>query len=315
MEKVSAGCPFGHSALRMVEPIDAGLLIKAYRRVHGIDVSADLADAADLAYWQCNTCGLGLFLPPRPASTRVYVELSRAPWYYMAEKEEYRLAARRVASSSDVLEVGCGKGAFASYLRDVRYVGLETNAEAVAAGRAAGLDLRRDTVEDFSTRHGGQFDVVCAFQVLEHIVDPAAFLRACVACLRPGGLLMMGVPNAGAFMGLQPDELLNMPPHHLSWWQGDVFRALAPGLGLDVVAIEEERLASVHHGNYVKTVAVRAVMRRLGIEKMFLFEGRRYVAVMKVVDMVRRFMLVAFGNGDPRLMPPGHSLVAILRKQ
>src|SRR5437667_328207 len=45
----------------------------------------------------------------------------------------------------------------------------------------------------------GQFDVVSAFHVLEHVPDPVTLVRRMLDWLAPGGLLIIEVPNAGGF--------------------------------------------------------------------------------------------------------------------
>lgn len=99
-----------------------------------------------------------------------------------------------------VLEVGCGTGTVLSSLRRAGYetVGVEMHAE--LARRAAAenpgssiysLDVR-DPPEEFLRED--PFDVVGAFDVIEHLAEPEAALRACASLLRPGGLLVGTVP-------------------------------------------------------------------------------------------------------------------------
>lgn len=98
---------------------------------------------------------------------------------------------------ADVLEIGCGLGAFGVRLADrYNYVGVEPDsaAYAVAARRAAALgrgEIRNIPVEDLDSE---QFDVVCAFEVLEHIEDDAAAVKDWATRLRPGGHLLLSVP-------------------------------------------------------------------------------------------------------------------------
>ena len=72
-----------------------------------------------------------------------------------------------------------------------------------------------------------RFDVVCAFQVLEHVADPLAFIAEAKARLNPGGLLFIGVPNRESYVGRLRDFPLDMPPHHVMRWSRRALAALA----------------------------------------------------------------------------------------
>jgi SAM-dependent methyltransferase len=98
---------------------------------------------------------------------------------------------------TDVLEVGCGRGAFAARLAvGYHYLGVEPDSEscAIAAGRVAavGHGEVRDVAAETLT--GQQFDLVCAFEVLEHLEDDVKAVAQWAALLRPGGWLLLSVP-------------------------------------------------------------------------------------------------------------------------
>ena len=98
---------------------------------------------------------------------------------------------------SDVLEIGCGQGAVGARLAQrYRYLGVEPDQAswAVASQRisAAGRgEVRNIAVEDLGD---DQFDLICAFEVLEHIEDDAAALKEWTGRLRPHGWLLLSVP-------------------------------------------------------------------------------------------------------------------------
>jgi SAM-dependent methyltransferase len=101
------------------------------------------------------------------------------------------------AEADTALEIGCGRGAFGVRLAQLyQYLGIEPDAAscAVAQGRvrAAGRGEVRNISSD--ALDGQQFDLVCAFEVLEHIQDDRAALAAWMRLVRPGGWLLLSVP-------------------------------------------------------------------------------------------------------------------------
>jgi SAM-dependent methyltransferase len=101
---------------------------------------------------------------------------------------------------SRVLEVGCGQGAVAVRLAQRHdYTGVELDGASVEVARErmadAGLRGRfvHGMVEELDGEDTG-FDLVCAFEVLEHIEDDLAAATHWVSRLRPGGRLLLSVP-------------------------------------------------------------------------------------------------------------------------
>lgn len=105
-----------------------------------------------------------------------------------------------------VLEVGAGRGAMGWRLaqRCRSYVGLEPDpaSYAVARERLAGVpgaEVRNGDVGALAP--GEVFDLVCAFEVLEHVPDDVGELRRWAAHLRPPGWLLLSVPAHQARFG------------------------------------------------------------------------------------------------------------------
>ena len=100
-----------------------------------------------------------------------------------------RWAAQACGDGARVLNVGAGEdvsGALRPLLRrGVHLVGVDPD-EAIERNRSL-AERHRMELEEFSTAHEGEFDLVLSVYVLEHVADPAGFTAACARVLRPGG--------------------------------------------------------------------------------------------------------------------------------
>lgn len=105
-----------------------------------------------------------------------------------------------VGYNKEVLDVGCATGYLARALvaRGCRVSGVELDAEAAEDARPV---LERVVVGDLSALDlvaefgAGTFDVLVFGDVLEHLTDPLTVLRRAVPLLRPGGSVVVSVPN------------------------------------------------------------------------------------------------------------------------
>jgi 2-polyprenyl-6-hydroxyphenyl methylase/3-demethylubiquinone-9 3-methyltransferase len=105
-------------------------------------------------------------------------------------------------ASLRILDVGCGAGILAEPLARMgaAVTGIDPSPELIAAARlhaaesGLAIDYRAATAEDLAAS-GAQYDVVTALEVVEHVTDVPAFVAACAALVKPGGMLVTSTIN------------------------------------------------------------------------------------------------------------------------
>lgn len=189
---------------------------------------------------ECTRCRL-IRLDPQPSPADLAHFYPRHYWFNAANEDRVsplaelyrRLVIRDHVSFVDravrsatvpagqkamVLDVGCGGGLLLHYLqrRGHRVTGLDYSIDAAAiAWRTNGVPafcgmLTQPPLADES------FDAVTMFHVLEHLYDPAGYLRTAHRLLRPDGRLVIQVPNASCWQFILLGEHwngLDIPRH------------------------------------------------------------------------------------------------------
>ncbi|MEW6442566.1 MAG: class I SAM-dependent methyltransferase [bacterium] len=166
---------------------------------------------------RCNDCEL-VYLSPRPEKNEM------GKYYPPGYQQEIRklidrlrgdpilrrglemLARRRLPPRKPpgrVLEVGCSFGDYLGYLRrngwDVE--GIELDPDASRYAREADLAVHEGDAERIlPTLPSGRFDVVALWHLIEHLYDPLAALQEIGRVLKPGGLLLMELPNFASLL-------------------------------------------------------------------------------------------------------------------
>jgi len=149
-----------------------------------------------------------------------------------------RLVRSEVARASGgsavrMLELGCGTGVLLRALTDVpdlSLVGSEVYLRGLRSARARGGPIEFIQLDATRIPFQAEFDIVGAFDVIEHIEDDAAVLRGIGGALKPGGRLLLTVPQH-PFLWSRLDELV----HHKRRYtrKGLVRRVQEAGLRVD----------------------------------------------------------------------------------
>ena len=149
-----------------------------------------------------------------------------------------------------LLDLGCGIGLFVAFAQSQGWdaVGVEPSVWAAEEGRRRfGIAIHTGALED-APFPPESFDVVHANHVLEHVTDPVGTLRTAARLLRPGGRVVMEVPQelevplaeaiVGALRGERPEP---MGPYHVFFFSRRGLRIAAERAGLDVERIQNLR--------------------------------------------------------------------------
>lgn len=132
--------------------------------------------------------------------------------------------ARVPLAGKKVIDIGCGGGILAESMArkgaDVTGIDLSDKALKVADLHSleSGVQVRYELIaaEDMAVREAGQYDVVTCMEMLEHVPDPGAIVRAAATLVKPGGQVFFSTlnrnPKAYLFAILGAEYLLRLLP-------------------------------------------------------------------------------------------------------
>lgn len=180
---------------------------------------------------RCGGCGLGWLDPmPGKALLRSFYpedyygapghkfEALIEPVVRLVGARHARFLSRGLDPGARILDVGCGRGV---HLRGLLDAGLEIHGFEISEEAVRGLDPRVRTRVAPDLREAGypsaHFDEVILWHVLEHAADPLGLLDEIHRVLRPGGRLVVAVPNFGSLQArfAGPAWFHLDPPRHL----------------------------------------------------------------------------------------------------
>jgi SAM-dependent methyltransferase len=217
--------------------------------------------------WRCRACGTavtagapepdlhdaGAFRAGRPRLHRLALPALRA-----LDAQRLRLLAELAQPGARVLDAGAGQGRFVAVARAAGFdaFGIEPARRGVERAAVIGVPVLAVDIESVSLE-SASLDAVTLWHVLEHLQDPGAALARIAGWLRPGGGLLIGVPNlasAQARLGRDRWFHLDVPRHRTHFTSAGLARLLEAG-GFEVVAIRHRLLEHNPYGMWQSGVS------------------------------------------------------------
>jgi 2-polyprenyl-3-methyl-5-hydroxy-6-metoxy-1,4-benzoquinol methylase len=256
--------PLTNKEALLIETINIDMLKNDYSENFDIDISPFLEGIDNIYIFKCQQTGYRFYYPFNIAGdSDFYKKLQSFDWYYMPWKWENQMSLKYFKKDDKILEVGSGGLGFIKKIKDFGFdiIGLELNEESIKKGKEIGVDILNQTVQDHANSNKEKYNVVCSYQVLEHISDVSSFIKAQVDCLKVGGKLIVCVPNNDSFIKLTSGGLLNKPPHHMGLWNKNSLSKISSIFGLKVDKVIFEPLQDYHVNWFVASTKSQIIFK------------------------------------------------------
>ena len=205
----------------------------------------------------------------------------------------------------DLLDAGCGTGNFllAAQATGFQVCGTELDPGAIRFIQTSlGIEeVFPLTITGFAAANPARkFSVVTSFEVLEHQVDPIAFLRAIRSCLAPRGYFALSVPNRNRW--LTGPDVLDYPPNHFLRWNESALRNALQRFGLQIISVRQQPVDFSYAVSMIN-VALRSGLTKkvTGSEDVFFLDvmqmdAAKAAAVIQAAPSARQRLMATLGK-------------------
>jgi 2-polyprenyl-3-methyl-5-hydroxy-6-metoxy-1,4-benzoquinol methylase len=216
-----------------------------------------LTEKDGFSFKKCDKCQT-VFISPRPEPEALdwwyghseHIKHSQEILRKTADKRQMiyddridKLFSRTHNSVKSVLEIGCGTGNFLKLIKtrkpELKVTGVDLSPEAVELAKEKGIDCFNVSAEAFAKENSGSYDLILAFEVLEHVFDPFSLIRALVRLLEKKGTICMTMPNYLSYDFLHLGDVYKnfFGPDHLNYYNQFSIKTLLEQGGCDHIEI------------------------------------------------------------------------------
>jgi len=253
-------------------------------RAFGDGYSGIMAEGGSYGVQFCEACGLGKTVPFLDESEfkKIYSSTYRnedSKRFFGPIESLVRVlrvqrckTIERLAQKGRILDVGCGRGDFLLLMKERGWIptGLELDERVERHGKSIGMDLRAGSLDSikFPDSH---FDAITFWHVFEHMRNPEWVLKECKRILKPGGVLLISVPNIASlqarFSGKHWFHL--DPPFHLYHYSLNNIKSLMESVSFKILKVKHFSLEYNPYG------FIQSIFNSLGFRSNLFYDFLR----------------------------------------
>lgn len=233
--------------------------------------------------WQfvsCKECGF-VYVNPRLSEEDTALIYKESSWFegkrcddsrgkdYLTGETAYTERAKTDLNGiksyiqrGSILDIGCGIGHFLSVAKADGWnvYGIEISPFAASVCKKKGLDVFIGNFSDADYNYN-MFDVITAFDVLEHVVDPNPFVEKVVGMLKKNGLFVVSVPNVASFAAKVKKCKWSqfIVPEHLNYFSSQTMKKFLTKHNLKIVDIYSEPSLTVGVRKFMRNVVNKPI--------------------------------------------------------